>query len=134
MANFTRIRTHESQKLVKNEKKFFWTWGDSIWGPLACKSNALPLRHQVDIINGAIFDKLIVWSTLWYHNPFKFLLKKKDGDTKEKCIFCNILSLNLRFFFFKTLIIPYRMTANCQKSLRIKIDEKLILTSVMFNM
>ena len=57
------------------------------------------------------------------------LLRLKKRYTKD-CIFFNIPLLNLSFFHIMGLIRPYRMTANCQKSLRIKFDEKMILTSV----
>ena len=47
--------------------------------------------------------------------------------------FFNIPSLNLSFLIFIGLTTkPNSMTANCQKPLRIKFDEKLILTSVIW--
>ena len=38
-----RIRTLEPWEVEKKLKKKFWPEGGSIWGPLACKTNALPL-------------------------------------------------------------------------------------------
>ena len=44
--------------------------------------------------------------------------------------FFNIPSLNLSFLISMGLTKPNRMATNCQNSLRIKFDEKLILSSV----
>ena len=44
--------------------------------------------------------------------------------------FFSIPSLILSFLNFMGLTKPYRMAANCQKSLRIKFDEIVILCSV----
>ena len=46
-------------------------------------------------------------------------------------LYFNIPSLNLTFCNLMGLIKPFSMTLNCRKSLKIKFDEKLILTSVM---
>ena len=46
--------------------------------------------------------------------------------------FFNIPSLNLSFLISMGLTKPNRMTTNCQNSLRIKFDEKLILNSVKY--
>ena len=41
----TRIRTIEGQNSVENFKKNFCPQGESIWGPMACKTKAVPLSH-----------------------------------------------------------------------------------------
>ena len=38
----------------------------------------------------------------------------------QKCIFFNTLSLFFKFLCFKGLTLSYRLTANCQKSAKIK--------------
>ena len=42
-----RIRTPEPWEVEKKLKKKLWPEGGSIWGPLACKSKALPLSYQL---------------------------------------------------------------------------------------